>query len=130
MSKAKIFTREVTFQPAAVGTAETTALLTLLKGQRILSVQIIPLIAAAASTNTTISLGPTGTVAGLSPAYDTETAVVGTPIDGGSASLLTNSGGYLALADVLIKADYINGGTPGAVNPKCKFRITIQDERY
>jgi hypothetical protein len=129
MSRTKQWTVNKTYQPAAVGTAETPGILAVKKGQRVIAVTCMPLIAAGAGTNTTISLGDTAGVATLLAAVDTETMTPGTPIDSVAAAL-ANAGGKLYTADDTIKADYINGGTPGAVNPKVRFTVTIRDERY
>lgn len=117
------------YSPNAVGVAETPSILSVKKGWRVLSAQAVPLIAAAAGTTSTISLGDAAGVASLMAVIDTETMTPGTPIDSVAAAM-ANAGGKLYTADDTIKADYIIGATPGATNPKVRFTISIRDERY
>lgn len=120
----KIEVREADFQPAAVGSDETKAVFNIRAGERVVFASVKPLIAAAASTQSTISLGDGSGVAGFITAYDTESAAVGTLIDGGTATYFASSGGKLYLAADTIDATY-DQTTPGATNPKCKFKIGV-----
>lgn len=116
---------EVIYQPAAVGSAETVTIKSLKKGDRLLAVHMIKQVLAAGSTTSTISAGITGTLAGFIAATDTETGAAGDLVNGTGALLIP--GGYLATADIDLKADYIIGATPGATNPRVKFVFLIME---
>jgi hypothetical protein len=113
-----------TFQPAAVATPETKVLFNIKKGERVLwaSAQVIR--AAAAGTDSTISLGDGDSAVGFIAATDTEATTAGTIV--AAAGAYTNqSGGKLYLADDTVDADYAHGGTPGAVAPIYRFTIAV-----
>jgi hypothetical protein len=111
--------RIVTFQPAAVGTAETTGILTVKKGDRIISVDARKTRLAAGSTTSTISIGDGGDVDRFIAVTDTETGSVEDYINPVSGVLP-----YTYNANDTIDANYIIGGTPGATNPQWVVRIT------
>ena len=120
----RIVTTSKVFQPAAVGTDETTPLFPIKAGQTVLQVQVIPMIAAAGSTNSTMEIGdgtdPDGYIVATTD-YDPEASVVGTLING--------SGAYLAVfgkfyaADDTIDVVYTKN-TAGATNPKIRVYLT------
>lgn len=130
----KIEYRSKDFQPAAVGTTETTAVFSVRAGERVLWASAKPLIAAAASTNCTMDLGDgddtdgyiVGATSGTAGTFDLETATVGIAIAGAGA-LLANSGGKLYLADDTVDVVYTHA-TNGATNPKVRFRIAVVNE--
>lgn len=123
--RTKQWTARKSHQPAAVGSDETVTIFSLKKGQRLLSATARVDIAAAASSAVTFSLGISGTVQGFIANFDPETA---TFVDG-QGTLLANSGGYLATADIDVISTY-DQTTPGATNPKVTYTWTIRDERY
>lgn len=108
----------VDFQPAAVGTAETKAVLSVPKGATILSAHAEKLVLAAATTTSTISVGDGGSVARFVAATDTETGSAGDVVQPTTANLP-----YVYPADDTIDVDYIIGATPGATNPKWRIHI-------
>jgi hypothetical protein len=127
MSQQQIRVITKDYQPAAVGTAETVQVFSVKKGRRVVWASAMPLTAAAGTTNTTIELGDAGDTDGFITAIDTETMVPGTPVDQPGA-YLANSGGKLYTTDTAINAKYVNGGTPGATNPKVRFTIAVVRE--
>lgn len=114
----------VLYQPAAVGSAETKAIMTVKAGWRVIHVSVRPVTPAAAGTNTTIEIGDGTDTDGYVAAIDTETMVGTTLIDGQGA--LFAQGAKLYVADDTIDAKYVNGGTPGAVNPAILVTICYQ----
>lgn len=119
-SLAKIEIKTVEFQPAAVGTAETTPLLSVRKGDVLLYAYMVSSILAGAATTSTISLGLTGSLAKYVGATDTETGAVGDIVAGVTANYPE-----VFTADGAIRADYVIGATPGTINPKVRFTIAI-----
>lgn len=119
-SLAKVEVKTAEFQPAAVGTAETTALFSVRKGDVLLYAYMVRSILAAATTTSTISLGLTGSVAKYVAATDTESGAVGDIVAGVTANYPE-----VFTADDTIDADYIIGATPGTTNPKVRFTIVI-----
>jgi hypothetical protein len=111
------------FQPALVGTAETKELLRVAAGERVLWVSVMPMIAAAAASNTTIEVGDGSDTDGFVAAIDTETMVAGTLI-GGAGALLAASGGKLYTATDTVDAKYVVT-TAGATNPKVVVTIAV-----
>lgn len=114
------------FQPAAVGTGETKALFTIKAGYRVVWASGRAQIAAAASTDTTFTLGDGTDPDGLITAVDLEATAAGTLVDGEGA-FLSNSGGKLYTVDDTVDVVYA-GTTFGATNPKMKFKIAIVRE--
>ncbi len=122
----RIQLRYAQFQPAAVGVTETKALFTVRAGERVLFASARIDIAAAASTQTTYTLGDSDGVASYIGSIDTETNVAGTIIDGNGA-YLAESGGKLYAADDTVDVVY-TVTTAGAVNPMATFCIgTVRD---
>lgn len=119
--------REKVYQPAAVGSGETTAVIAVNPGERVVFASAKPLTAAAASSETTICLGDGTNDDGFIAAYDTEASAVGTLIDGGTAAYFANSGGKLYTEADTIDAKY-TVVTPGATNPKVHFRVGVIQE--
>lgn len=114
------------FQPAAVGANETKALFQIEKGERVLWASAMPLVAAAAATDTTMTLGDGADPDGLVTAIDLEAMTPGTPQDGEGA-YLASSGGKLYTADDTVDVVYA-GTTYGATNPKVSFTVAIARE--
>ena len=117
------------FEPAAVGSSETTALFTVKAGQRVLWATVKPIRAAAGSTNSTIEIGDDGDTDRFVKAttdYDPEASAVGTLISGTGAGL-ANSGGYLYTADNTVDVVYTASGASGAL-PKLKVTLMIADD--
>jgi hypothetical protein len=110
------------YAPAAVGTGETAALLTVQPGERVICASVRMKIAAAASTTSTISIGDGTSVQGYVANIDTETTAAGTLVDGQGA--LFNQGSHLYTVADTIDATYTTGATPGATNPALEWRIT------
>lgn len=122
----RIEMRYATFQPAAVGDAETKALFTMRPGERVIFSSARMEIAAAASSESTVSLGDGSGTASLIGAIDTEANAAGTIINGQGA-YLNQSGGKLYTAADTVDAVYAVV-TPGATNPKITFCIgTVRD---
>ncbi len=109
------------FQPAAVGSGETTALFAVDRGERVISASILSLIAAAGGSTSTFDVGDTADADGYIAAFDCETAAQ--TMTAGAGALLANSGGKLYTTDGTVDIVYTPGGGPGATNPKCRVRI-------
>jgi hypothetical protein len=116
------------YTPAAVGSGETVALLTVQPGDRVVAASVRMKIAAAASTTSTISIGDGTSVQGYVANIDTETTAANTLVDGQGA--LFNQGGKLYTVADTIDAVYTTGATPGAVNPALEWRITIRKAEW
>jgi hypothetical protein len=116
-----------TYAPAAVGTAEVVPIFTVQPGHRVISASARKKVLAGGTTNTTVSLGDGTALAGFIAAIDTETGAVNDLIDG-QGTMLANAGGKLYLVADTIDAQYINGGTPGAINPVFEFRVVVRRE--
>lgn len=125
MPKVKQWTGRKIWQPAAVGSDETTTIFKLKKGQRLLSATARVDGPADASSTMTVSLGISGTVQGFIANFDPETA---TMVDG-QGTLLANAGGYLATADIDVIVTY-DQTTYAGTNVKVMFTWVIRDERY
>ncbi len=130
----KIETRVATFQPALVGTTETTALFNIKAGERVLWASAEIMINSAGTTNSTMDLGDgddadgfvVGSTSGAGT-FDLELGTVGVAYPGAGA-LLANSGGKLYLADDTVDVTYTHA-TNGATNPKARFRIAVIKEK-
>jgi hypothetical protein len=118
--------REAIFQPTAVGSDQTKALFQVRKGERVIAASARALIAAAASTDTTMTLGDGADPDGYIAAIDLEATTAGTLV-GGAGALLNQSGGKLYTADDTVDVVYA-GTTYGATNPKYKFKIAVVQE--
>lgn len=142
MSIAPRVVRSKIFEPADTGADETKVIGFVKKGERIVSAMAQVLTAAAASTDSTMTLG-VGTINpadgaitpisanGLIAAIDTEATAAGTLVDGAGA-LLANAGGYLVLAaNVVVYATYAHGAVAtGSDKPKYRFAVgTVNDMR-
>lgn len=123
VAQANIRILSKTFQPAAVGAGETTPLFQIKKGERVLWASAIALTAAAASTDTTFTLGDGVDPDGYIAAVDLEATTAGTHVAGAGA-LLANSGGKYYTGDDTVDAVYA-GTTFGATNPKMRFTIAV-----
>lgn len=119
----KIEYLEAVFQPAAVGAGETKALFKVHAGDRVVWASARALIAAAAATDTTVTLGDGTSTDGFIAAIDLEATAAGTRVNGAGA-LFNQSGGKLYTADDTIDAVYA-GTTYGATNPKLRFVIAV-----
>jgi hypothetical protein len=120
---ANIIVQYKKFQPAAVGSNETKALFSVKKGERVLWATALPEIKAAASTDTSMTLGDGDDADGLITAIDLETMTAGTPISHTNAgAYLAYSGGKIYTADDTIDVVYA-GTTYGATNPSVTFMI-------
>lgn len=116
-----------TFTPTAVGSSETIALLSLRAGDRVHSISIVPLVAAQASTTSTITIGDdAGATAYFNTAYDPEAAVVGTPLDADGTALAASGGKLYTAADTVDLVYTANGATGTA--PKCRVTIVWSRE--
>lgn len=124
MTDAEVRVLKDTFSPTAAGVAQTTALFTVHKGERVVWASARKDTLAAGSTTSTLSLGDGADVDGYIAVTDTETGSVGTLVPGEGAYLAT-SGGKLYLADDTIDIDYIPGATPGVVAPKWSIRVGL-----
>ena len=114
-----------TFQPAAVGSDETKALFSVKKGERVLWASAMPEIAAAGSTDTTMTLGDGADTDGFITAIDLEAMTAGTPVAHTAAGAFFNSsGGKIYTVDDTIDVVYA-GTTYGATNPKVTFMVAI-----
>lgn len=114
------------FQPAAVGSGETTAVFSVSKGERVVWASYLPLIASAGTTST-LDLGDGTGTTGFIAALDLDTNAAGTPVSG-AGTFLANSGGKLYTVDDTVDAVYTTGATPGATNPKGIFCIAVVRE--
>ena len=114
-------TRE--WSPVAVGTGETTPLFNVAPGVRVVSASYRVLIASAAASVVTVSLGDGTDVAGFIAAFDPETATVAA----GGGTFLANSGGKLYGAADTIDVVYAVT-TAGVTNPKVQFTVTFVRE--
>jgi hypothetical protein len=121
--------KAIVFQPVDRTADETKAIMAVRPGMTIHQVQVLPLVAAAASTNSTIEVGdgvdPNGYVIATTD-YDPEASVVGTLINGTGAYLVgaaVNGWGKVYLVEDTIDVVYTNA-TEGATNPKIKIFIT------
>src|SRR5262245_18634397 len=112
MSMQHIDIRKREFQPAAVGSGETRALFNVKKGERVLWSSYMPVIAAAATTDTTMVLGDGGATNGFQTAIDLETSTAGTPVNN-PGTFVANSGGKLYTVDDTVDVVYA-GTTFGA----------------
>lgn len=124
MSYARIRLASAYYQPAAVGSTETKALLQVKKGERVLWVHLERLVLAAGSTTSTIEIGDGTDTDGFVAAIDTEAGAAGDMVAGAGA-LLANSGGKLYTVDDTIDAVYTIGATPGATNPSVRVVAAI-----
>ena len=118
------------FQPAAVGSAETTTIYTAAKGQRVIAASMKLLTAAAASTSCTIEVGDAADTDGYVKGsdLDLETATVASIVAGtGDYFGTTYKAGKLYTASTAITAKYVIG-TPGATNPKVQISLVIVRE--
>jgi hypothetical protein len=113
-----IHQRLVTFAPAAVGTAETTPIMSIKKGDMVIAVDIRKKILAAAGSTSTISIGDGGDVDRFVAVIDTETGSADDWVIGVTAVFP-----YTYNADDTIDADYIIGGTPDTTNPQWLVRV-------
>jgi hypothetical protein len=116
----------VIFQPAAVGTTETTQLFAVKKGERVIHASFEWLISAAGSTDSTMELGDGSDTDGFVAATDTEQTAG--DLTNGAGAYFATSGGKLYNVDDTVDIKYTNNGTPGATNPKVRVRITIARE--
>jgi hypothetical protein len=114
-----------TFQPAAVGSAETTARYAVAKGQRVLAASVKGITAAASSTTSTIQVGdgddPDGFV--TTSDYDLENAAA-TIRAGTGAYVDSTATGRLYTAADTVDVTY-TPGTPGATNPKIAVSLLV-----
>lgn len=117
---------EAIFQPTAVGSNETKGLFNVKAGERVLWASCRALIAAAAATDTIMTLGDGTSVAGYIASIDLELTVAGTIVNG-QGVLLNQSGGKLYTVDDTVDVVY-SGTTYGATNPKMKFVICLARE--
>ncbi len=125
--KAKQWTQTRVYQPVDVTQGETVDLWFVKKGWRVLSVTVMPLVAAGAGTTSTIALRDALSFELMAP-LDTETMTPGVGIDSGPFLGVLPSKYYNA--DNSIRAVYATGATPGATKPKVRYSITLRDERY
>lgn len=115
------------FQPVAVGTTETKALVRVRAGERCIAASIKILIGSQVGTATsTYKLGDGDTVDGYMAAANT-VQVAGTLVDGGAGAFFASSGGKLYLADDTIDLVY-TFAVPGNINPKCRVRVVLRRE--
>lgn len=126
--RTKEFTRRKIWSPADVGADETVGIFSVKKGQRVVALSIMPLVAAAAGTDTTITIGDGDGAASYKGAVDLEAMTPGTPQDGVGA-YFNQAGGKLYTGDDTIDVVYA-GTTYGAVVPKVAITVVIRDERY
>jgi hypothetical protein len=122
----RIYTHSILYSPAAVGTSENKALISVLAGARVTSVSARVKVAATGTTST-ISVGDGTAVAGFLAATDADTTLAGTLVDG-AGTMLANAGGKLYTVADTVDADYVIGATPGAVAPVWEIRITVRQE--
>jgi hypothetical protein len=127
MARSYLRQRTKTFEPAAVGSDETKALFSMRIGDRVRSMTLVPIRAAAGSTSSTITIGDdTGATEYFNSAYDPEAAAVdGTPIDADGTGIAAGGGKLYTAADT-IDIIYTANGATGAL-PKC--RVTIEYTR-
>lgn len=125
----RIHQRVVDWSPADVGSAETTALFSIKAGTRVIGASAELLTAAAASTTSTQELGDGTDTDGFvtSANLDMETATVG-QVAQGTGALLLASLGKLYTVDDTVDVKYVIG-TPGATNPRVRYRIYTIRER-
>lgn len=108
------------FSPAAIGTAETKALLSVSKGETVLSVHAERIRVAAAGTTTTLSVGDGGSLVRFIPVTDTE-GTVGAIVQPTASNLP-----YIYPADDTIDIDYaLGGGGAGTDIPQWQVTIVI-----
>lgn len=114
------------YSPAAVGAGETAAIFQVKKGTRVWAAGMQCLVAAAASTDTTLAVGDGTSTAGYIAATDLETTTAGTVVPGVGA-LLNQSGGKLYTVDDTVDALYA-GTTFGATLPRYRIWIVVSRE--
>lgn len=117
------------YSPAVVGTSECAALFPVKTGTRVYWVMVKPVVNAAGSTSSLISIGDDSDLCGwLEIAnYDLETATLGTLIDGAGAYRTTGKeqSGKLYTADDTIDANYTAASATGAI-PKFRWYAKIE----
>lgn len=123
MASVKTWKLSKEFQPAAVGTDETKVLFGVAAGVRVISASYRVLIASAASSAVTMTLGDGDDPDGYIAAFDPETATSAS----GAGAYFATSGGKLYTAADTIDVVY-DQTTPGATNPKVLFTVTFQRE--
>lgn len=126
MAYAQFQVKTKIFAPAAVGASETTAVFSVKAGTRVWAASARVLVAASASTDSTISLGDGTSAAGYIAAYDTETNAAGTIVPGAGA-LFNQSGGKIYTVDDTVDAVYAFGTSTGTV-PRVLFTIVVTRE--
>lgn len=114
------------FQPAAVGTTETTAIYSVAKGTRVVSVSVKGITAAASSTNSTIQVGDGDDTDGFvkTTDYDLENAVATIKPGTGAYVDSTQTGKLYESADT-VDVVYTINSTPGATTPKVQVALVI-----
>lgn len=116
----------VVFEPAAVGSNETTALVTLDKGERVVWCSVQKLVLADGTTGSTATVGDGSDVDGYvtTTNLDLETGAVGDVVNGSGAYLAT-SGGKLYTAADTVDVVYTASGTPGTTVPRIAVLLRI-----
>jgi hypothetical protein len=112
------------WQAAAVGSNEVQPLFQLKAGARVLAAWCRVIVAWAAATTPTFTLGDGASVTGYITDANANEELAG-PYDGTGAYLATPNQGKLYLVDDTVDVDYIAGATPGAVNGKVRFYILV-----
>lgn len=113
------------FQPAAVGSNETTTIYSPPKGTRVIACSIRGITAAASSTTSTITVGDSNDPDGfaVSGDYDLENAAA-TIVSGTGAYISNTAGGRLYTSAGAVQVVY-TANTAGATNPKVQIALVI-----
>jgi hypothetical protein len=112
------------FEPAAVGSPETTPLWNVHAGERVIAARYKMLRNAAGATSSTFTLGDGADPDGYLTAVDTEVGTEGTS----TGAFFTAAGeGKLYTTNGTIDAVYAIG-TPGATAPRVMFSVLIRKE--
>lgn len=108
------------FAPAAVGTAETTALLYVRKADKVLSIHLERMTLADGGTDSNLSVGDGDDLNRFIPATRARLGAVGDIVQTSNNELP-----YVYPSDDSIDASYEPGATPGATTPRWLVRIIL-----
>ncbi len=112
------------FQPAAVGSNETTALIQVRKGERVLWASLQRLVLSAGGSTPILVIGDGDDTDAFMPTVTLADGAANDFVDGrGTYAGLEAIHGKLYNALDTVDVTYTAGGTPGATNPKVRINI-------
>ena len=123
----EIVYRSKRWTPATIGSNETTALLSVSAGERIVCASYRIHQLAEGATGSTVEVGDGADTDGYVATTDTESGAVGDLVNGAGAYLAT-SGGKLYNAADTIDLKYVASGTPGTVKPIVEVKVGVVRE--